>query len=45
MGLIYADMAGVAAEGTQFDTRQYDAKMNELCVLFIIDSISRISVI
>ena len=25
-----ADMAGVAPEGSQFDARQYDAKMNEL---------------
>lgn len=27
---LIAVMAGLATEGTQFDTRQYDAKMNEL---------------
>lgn len=26
-------MAGMAAEGTQFDARQFDSKMNDLWVL------------
>jgi len=28
--LQFAIMAGLAPEGSQFDARQYDAKMNEL---------------
>lgn len=28
--LLFVVMAGLAPEGTQFDARQYDAKMNEL---------------
>ena len=28
--LLFADMAGLAPEGSQFDARQYDAKLNEL---------------
>lgn len=37
VSLLFADMAGMAAEGSQFDARQYDSKMNELyLVLFII---------
>ena len=27
---LFAGMAGVAPEGSQFDGRQYDTKMNEL---------------
>lgn len=29
-GLFSSVMAGLAAEGSQFDARQYDSKMNEL---------------
>lgn len=28
--LFFADMAGLAPEGSQFDAHQYDAKMKEL---------------
>jgi len=28
--LLFSVMAGLAPEGTQFDGRHYDAKMNEL---------------
>lgn len=35
--LLFADMAGAAPEGSQFDARQYDARMNELyCLLLTI---------
>lgn len=31
---LVADMSGMAAEGSQFDARQYDSKMNELYCVF-----------
>lgn len=29
-GFLFTDMAGLAPEGAQFDTKQYDTKMSEM---------------
>lgn len=42
--LIFSVMAGVAPEGSQFDARQYDAKMSELYV-FLSSSLSSCNII